>query len=82
MNLIVVALRASKIGLKLLFQMLDDCRYCVGMLQSFQEQVSLTGAERVDGYSELIEIDLFHLKPPIITGVSYSLAQDQHLSRT
>ncbi|EAZ97497.1 hypothetical protein MELB17_00585 [Marinobacter sp. ELB17] len=49
-NVIMVALRASKIGLKLLFKMLDDCRYCVGMLQSLQEQVSLTGAERVNGY--------------------------------
>tara|TARA_R110002094_G_scaffold59360_5_gene70245 strand:- start:2403 stop:2585 length:183 start_codon:yes stop_codon:yes gene_type:complete len=60
MNLIMIALRASKIGLKLLLQMLDDCRYCVGMLQSLQEQLSLTGAERVDGYNELVEIDLFH----------------------
>ncbi|MEH6652141.1 MAG: hypothetical protein V7707_19125 [Motiliproteus sp.] len=60
MNLIMVARRASKIGLKLLFQMLDDGRYCVGMLQSLQEQVSLTGTERIDGYSELVEFDLLH----------------------
>jgi hypothetical protein len=45
MNLIMVALRAFKIGLKLLFQVLDDFRYSIGMLQSLQKQVPLTGAE-------------------------------------
>ena len=48
----MVALRASKIGLKLLFKMFDDGRYCVGMLQSLQEQVSLTGAERIKNHNE------------------------------
>ena len=82
MNLIMAAFRAFEMGLKLLLQVLDDVGYRVGVLQPLKELAALTGAERLDGGRQVIEIVLFHHGPPAIAGVSYSLVRDQHLDRT
>ncbi|MFT5721471.1 MAG: hypothetical protein ACI9W6_001787 [Motiliproteus sp.] len=51
MKVILIALRAPKVRLKVLFQIFDECRCSIVIWQSLYEKVSFTRPERIYGYS-------------------------------
>ena len=62
------AFGAFEMRLKVMFQLLDDGRYGLRVLQTLKKLMALAGAETIDGGRQLVEIILFHRGHPAIAG--------------